>query len=884
MSPWIHRLAARAAALAGLSLLFALPLRAGYAEHPRIYLTPERIDRIELLHHAGNSYEWNQLLLCASRTDMDGARAKALVYAITGDESWAAGAIEIMQGEMSERPVMAVSFNSAGGAFNAWALIFDWIHESPLFTEQLKQQVIDYVNAVPMEGAGKWNWYPDLSYFNGVAKILWGPPLWGLATWGDNPEADVYIDNGYANRWCYLRNALGYGPENLAVARGGCMPQGMDYASGTLAYIFRYLEAVRTATGEDLYDEAPALREFLGYFAKSYYYSADFIRRPEHGHNAHKGGAYLPNALTALLIGTDRYRDTQEGRWAAWWESAIAGAASYPGNDYRYHATDDVIFSDPTIAREAPFTEPLSYLAPGNGMVVSRSDWTEGATEPRSYATFRAGNWTWFNQNQWDQGNFCLYSHGEDLIVDGGVYDGGGGGSVRNYHHQTVAHNSITVKDPEQTKGWYFYGWTDDGYENSGGQNVPYRETLAGAPLDGQERDASWPGSQPLYLHDMSELTRYSDGPSYTYAFSDLTNAYANARWENDYAANRLAEVGYRPKVGSVTRQWLYLRGQEEYIVTFDRVSSVDAAFEKKSLLHFIGEPLFPDGAVAETEVPGHIETWAADRFEMSIGGAVLHGAVLLPEDPRIRRVGGEGYDAWVNGTNWNPFPEDDVSLGGLWRVEIMPSAARLDDLFLTVLHPDWEGSPAPAAERIEGADVTGAMLDGWTLLFARTESSPSVMSYQITDAGPRRNLVFDAQPGSVYMVFFSGETAPYAVVTADEAGVLEFESDRAGAHRIVMSGMPLDAEPPTGSVEIAGGDCLGGAEVTLQLTATDGESDMADGWMRLSNDGVNWSGFLPFEETWEWTLTPGDGQRRVLALFGDVSGNWSVEPAVDTA
>ena len=60
------------------ALLAASVALAQYNPHPRIYLTPERIQRIRTQHWQAGSYEWGQLMTAAARTDLDGAKAQAL--------------------------------------------------------------------------------------------------------------------------------------------------------------------------------------------------------------------------------------------------------------------------------------------------------------------------------------------------------------------------------------------------------------------------------------------------------------------------------------------------------------------------------------------------------------------------------------------------------------------------------------------------------------------------------------------------------------------------------------------------------------------------------------------------------------------------------------
>ena len=133
----------RVSILVGLTLLLlmsASSAMAQYVAHPRIYLTPERLDRIRTHHWQAYSYEWDKLMDTVARHDIDGVKSQALAYAVTGDESYAQTAITNMQTMMTETPVLSVSFNSVGRIFNGWALSFDWLYNSPHFTGEIKQQ------------------------------------------------------------------------------------------------------------------------------------------------------------------------------------------------------------------------------------------------------------------------------------------------------------------------------------------------------------------------------------------------------------------------------------------------------------------------------------------------------------------------------------------------------------------------------------------------------------------------------------------------------------------------------------------------------------------------------------------------------------------------
>jgi hypothetical protein len=80
---------------------------------------------------------------------------------------------------------------------------------------------------------------------------------------------------------------------------------------------------------------------------------------------------------------------------------------------------------------------------------------------------------------------------------------------------------------------------------------------------------------------------------------------------------------------------------------------------------------------------------------------------------------------------------------------------------------------------------------------------------------------------------------------------------------------------PPTGSVVIAGGaGATATSSVTLSLSSSDPDGVTQ---MRFRNAGqADWSAPEPYATSREWTLSPGDGVKEVLASFQDATGLWS--------
>lgn len=89
------------------------------------------------------------------------------------------------------------------------------------------------------------------------------------------------------------------------------------------------------------------------------------------------------------------------------------------------------------------------------------------------------------------------------------------------------------------------------------------------------------------------------------------------------------------------------------------------------------------------------------------------------------------------------------------------------------------------------------------------------------------------------------------------------------------------DIIPPTGTVLIngtTGGGFTTNRNVTLTLTATDNSPNPLT--MRLSNEGTNWTDWMPFAATTPWALPTNVGTRSVSAQFRDGALNTSSPPA----
>jgi hypothetical protein len=94
----------------------------------------------------------------------------------------------------------------------------------------------------------------------------------------------------------------------------------------------------------------------------------------------------------------------------------------------------------------------------------------------------------------------------------------------------------------------------------------------------------------------------------------------------------------------------------------------------------------------------------------------------------------------------------------------------------------------------------------------------------------------------------------------------------------------PSDNIPPTGTIIINNGDeVTQSLNVELTLYATDNSKELTgNARMTFSNDNKNWSDLEPYKTTKTWTLSSGEGEKTVYAIFRDAAGNWMSKPVND--
>ncbi len=271
-----------------------------------------------------------------------------------------------------------------------------------------------------------------------------------------------------------------------------------------------------------------------------------------------------------------------------------------------------------------------SSLFRGLGLAIMRT----GFAADETYVSFKASNWLSSHVHA-DAGHFEIFKNGP-LAIDSGSYDEWGSRHMHNYYARTVAHNTLTVFDPEEPSSDF------SGYANDGGQRY-WDHNVFDTYQEGVE------GTAPGGIFHAAGIQSYLSHYYFTYVSADLTDAYSN-------------------KVSNVCRQFFYFpNAKDALIVIIDRVFLRDHRFPVSFLLHFNGEL-----------------TVSQNDFTMSNGISTLYGKVALPVVAVLTRHG--AYE--VNGADYPPRMELPES--GKGRLEARYSAQNTNSVyFVTLLSVD---------------------------------------------------------------------------------------------------------------------------------------------------------------------------------------------------
>ncbi len=590
-------------------------------DHPRMLFTRET--RKELALRVDQSRKREEFVKAVEQGD---PLASALMYQLTGRESYAKAAIkELLAGRIPP-----------GTMYQPATFVFDWTYDA--MTEGERTEAVKRLWAMAsVDPASGWarcsayTGYPEDPLPSETRPDQW--PRFYNWTFHDQDWARRYAPTleclvalaghhpraaeGVRHYWEYsLKDAVLF----LDHIRDGSYWQGYYWSvTRRIVEIYRVLALMKTACGIDYLN--PKEHPYLANFGRWLLYCSDVERRRvvyNYGDgemlNFDTTRVY-PTLITSALLSKDPHVE-----W-------LAQQITPQGADW----FTEFFCHDVTVPSIGPGVLPPSRAFPGTGLAVMRTGWK--GTDV--WASVRFCDWFDMHGHP-DAGSFLLYCQ-SPLVPDTGFYCPGIYHD-RSYYTRTIAHNTITVRDPAA--------------------KVPSSEENPFAVNDGCQRKRdkrTWSyaiGADAWLYHqnefDRANLLAFEHQPLY------------------DYAAGEAAKA-YRPEmVKEFVRQSVLLR--DGVFVVFDRVESPRANLEKRWLMHFVGEPAI-DGKLVRAEVKGHVEDYDGS-LTVSKGKerSVVRCHTLLPAQRVLRKIGGAIPDIPVNTLCRVPRTTQRMGTGSRWE------------------------------------------------------------------------------------------------------------------------------------------------------------------------------------------------------------------------
>jgi len=694
-------------------------------DHPRIFVNPQGLQTLAEHATGPHSAEYGLIKLEADRAVTE--RVRPL------DSRWRTPTdliclgltylVERERGRPADRYADAVKSCwgngdvlslDGSGHFGYHAMVYDWIHDA-----MSPEERVLYGNAL-----GQWlRWYTDEPEI-----LLKNGHWWYNQTWAPAHLNTPNTRDGLTPKLFTALAIRGAGTRHDSDARrfldswakrvpaecipafdemGGVWSESMGHGNyGPVAVIPWAFEAWRTATGQDLFQlGGPAS------YPRAMTRWAVHLRVPFSGTTA-----WIDDNQAADLRGYARVAPILAARYS----DPVANGISDESMSSGWHRVPwNRFLSHPAAAPSGtPQSEgyPTAEHFRESGHVYMRGDWGDPNA---TWAFFGAGP-KFAGHSRDDEGSFLIARKGHLVLRAGGQ----GHNDWDYYAGGSLAFNIVTVYDPDEefrrtSPGSRWFEREGVKNENDGGliRHVYSRHTRS----------------------DRAKVTAYQHDDRLTYAAADLTE-------------------GYRAhKVREITRQFLYLRGEREFFVVFDRVEATSAAFPKTWFLHMPGEPLVQGPETVH--VPGHVHTYRGDTATwlsdpagenqvLSTGRSRAFLKVLLPSDAAIVKRGGPGHERWGHPHN----PEAQYNHAGRrsdrppivpWRLEVEGPGGEEREYFLHVLEiGDEDDARMSEVTLVERDGHLGAMMDagGSALQVLFAAEGPLAARLKV-GAGPEEDL-----------------------------------------------------------------------------------------------------------------------------------------------
>ena len=745
------------------------------AEHPRLYFTAADIPTIlENAKKPQNEAAWRKYQEMLTKDIQKGVlpapakagtmnvnnqalgtiEAWAFNYVTEGNEAYGKQAIEAIQNYMETLVLIDPNNDNytrnGGHAIFTLAEVYDWCY--PLLTDDDKKHMINLTIEM-VQGGVEVGWPPvkqgSVTSHGSEAQILRDLNSFAIAVYDERP--DIY--NVVVGR--FLADYL---PARQYHYTSHMFHQGSGYGSYRGQWDYNATWIFDTLGQKKIFgDDQQYTAYWFLYLRRP---DGQLMRDGDASTNGSEIGAYSNDMKRVMMLAGNYYKDPYLKQEAMRSNSYLQNFAYGHGNT---SPVEFLIFNDPDLwgkpLSELPQTK---YFGSPQGAMIARTGWNDGLDSPDAMAYMKI-NEVWFaNHHHLDAGHFQLYYKGI-LANDSGRYQGYGTDQDMAYNKRSIAHNTITVYDPNEVGGYYNMKTNDGGQEvkEGGGEHSHIDYFLKGGNETGKVEGHEF-GPDPLE-------------PDYSYLKGDITKAY-NASKMEDYE-----------------RSFMFLDLKNDTnpaaLVVFDRVRSSNKSFKKAWLLHGPTEP----------EVNGNRTVFR--NTENGYNGKMTVDTLLPKADnTEIKTIGGPGQEAWVVDKNYSAGTELDMSKAHEsdgWRIEVSPKAAEKQDYFLNVLQVGDAEPDAPALPTtlIETDTHAGAKIADRVVLFGLNKGrTKKDITFSFEGEGNYQIMVADVEAGTYLVTRDGAEIAK--PVASEEGGLINFVGE-AGTYTITYAGADANKQFP---------------------------------------------------------------------------------------
>lgn len=641
----------------------------------------------------------------------------------------------------------------------SWSFCYDWLYNdlTPAEREQVRNLALSGLE-LGNQRTVYYNLECNEATFNGLP---------GLTFAGEGTEAQNRLCRNLVDEWDgRMRGVRQFRqPGGTAASRGGVLParqyyfpdggyyKGNHYAHKDIETLTIYLTLFRELGLGDYWD-------LCGSYLDGWAEYILWTKRPDNlAQRLMSGSSY--GIDTRGLIGLALIAKYRHNGLAAWLVEQNGWFFSQT-NGETWHTI--CVLWDPTLPMEAPAqTLPLYRFYGGPGDAVSpgkswsekvflRSGWNLNGNNDDVYFSMHAGDYfgDYFN---YYQTAFEIYYRGA-LAIHGGQYTDSE--TSTQHYNRAVSANVVTILDLRRAKG----------------------------DIWGQDFLYTAPG-RPQHIYDVADNSTYDTSDFLTFEPGEADTGpyyYMKAK------VNPANAYYYTNSTRQVARQEREVVAYGHYFVVRDKVVLSGGDNSVRWLLHTIKEPSIEEGSLLAQTVPGHIMTYSRGRYSATrtelVSGVQYDGKItvqaLLPADATMRKVGGTGFECWVDdgdGAGVNYTSPDAMYEGehevGRWRLEtIAPIGLETD-----FVHTLWVGRPSQvmaAATAIDDSTAVGASITGvGAFVFSRTGVMVPSMEYRLSgeQTSPVPNIIEGLVPRTAYSVRVN-DALPFVVESTDAGGL----------------------------------------------------------------------------------------------------------------